>query len=150
MKNIFDAAARAELKMRIAALPIESEANWGEMNLFQMLRHCTENEKMLLRQKEFRRLFIGRLFGKIALKANLKDDAPLSKGSPTHPDLRIKGQGDVETEKNLWLKLVDTYSTQAPENYQDFIHPFFGKMNRQEVGRFAYKHIDHHLRQFGA
>jgi len=31
-----------------------------------------------------------------------------------------------------------------------FIHDFFGKMTREEIGILAYKHLDHHLRQFGA
>jgi hypothetical protein len=37
------------------------------------------------------------------------------------------------------------------KNYsnEDFIHDFFGKMTKEQIGVFAYKHTDHHLRQFG-
>lgn len=150
MKNIFDASTRTILKERIATLNAESNANWGKMNVSQMLRHCMENERILLREKSFKRLFMGKLFGKIALRSALKDDSPLGKNSPTHPDLKFTGQGDVEEEKRAWLRLVDAYEIKNTADYEDFIHPFFGKMNREEVGKFAYKHIDHHLRQFGA
>ena len=149
MNNIFDPHAIREFQARIQHLDPESEAQWGKMNLYQMLKHCTENEKMLLREKSFRRLFIGRLFGKMALKSKLKDDAPISKNEPTHPDLKIKGQGNVEAEKELWVSLLDHYLTKKADDYTHFIHPFFGKMNQEQVGQFAYKHIDHHLRQFG-
>ena len=150
MKHIFDAKTRSELSNRIASIDSNSQANWGKMSAFQMLRHCTENEKMLLREKEFPRLFIGRLFGKLALKANLKDESPLGKNSPTHPQLVIKEEGNVETEKQLWIDLLSKYSAKKANSYEGFIHPFFGKMTQEQVGQFAYKHIDHHLRQFGA
>jgi len=28
------------------------------------------------------------------------------------------------------------------------MHPFFGKMTKEQVGYLAYKHTDHHLWQF--
>ncbi|MEM6631902.1 MAG: DUF1569 domain-containing protein [Bacteroidota bacterium] len=149
MNNIFDPHIRIELSKRISQIQPNSQAEWGKMNSFQMLRHCTENERMLLREKRFRRLFIGRLFGKLALKSNLKDESPLGKNSPTHPDLVIKEQGDVEKEKIRWMNLLEQYATKSRDSYEGFIHPFFGKMNHDQVGKFAYKHIDHHLRQFG-
>lgn len=149
MKDIFNPETVQDLKQRIGQLNNASEAQWGKMNVYQMLKHCTENEQLLLRKKTFKRLFIGRLFGPMALKSNIKDDTPLSKNSPTHPDLRITATGDVEEEKALWLRLLDTYPDRKPADYSSFIHPFFGKMNSDQVSRLAYKHIDHHLRQFG-
>lgn len=149
MKSIFNPQTIEELKQRIHQLDTTSAALWGEMNVYQMLKHCTENEKMLLGEKTFKRLFIGRLFGPMALKSNIKDDSPLNRNSPTHPALKITYNGDLEEEKSLWLRLLDAYPTRKPSDYSSFVHPFFGKMNSDQVSRFAYKHIDHHLRQFG-
>lgn len=149
MKDIFDTQTILELQERVERIDSQSKAQWGKMDIYQMLKHCTENEKMLLREKSFRRLFMGRLFGKMALNSNLKDDAPLGKNSPTHPDIKISGTGNVEEEKQLWIELLRKYADQKPMHYTRFIHPFFGQMDHSQVGRYAYKHIDHHLRQFG-
>lgn len=149
MKNIFDSQTIKELKTRLHQIDGTSKAQWGKMNVYQMLKHCTENERLMLRQKTLKRLFIGRLFGPMALKSNIKDDAPLGRNSPTHPDLKFNGQGNVDSQKQAWLQLLDKYPTMQPEDYRSFTHPFFGKMNSEQVSQFAYKHIDHHLRQFG-
>ena len=150
MKDIFDYQTIEELKTRVDQLNSNSQARWGKMNVYQMLKHCTENERLMLRQTTFKRLFIGRLFGQMALKSNIKDDAPLDKNSPTHPKLKFTGNGDIEQQKQAWMELLDAYPTMNAKDYATFIHPFFGKMNSEQVGRLAYKHIDHHLRQFGA
>jgi spore cortex formation protein SpoVR/YcgB (stage V sporulation) len=81
------------------------------------------------------------------LKGVLKDDKPLKKNSPTSPAFKVRQiAGDVPTEKRKWVELIDAY---AAFNDNEFVHWFFGKMTREQVGYFAYKHSDHHLRQFG-
>src|ERR1044071_9506757 len=99
MKTIFDKTTRDELINRINALNENSTAQWGKMNIYQMLRHSTLAEEMILGKKKYKRAFIGYLFGKLALKSVLKDDNPLRKNSPTLPELKIKENGDVSTEK---------------------------------------------------
>ena len=77
----------------------------------------------------------------------LKDDSPVAKNSPTSPFLKTVGQsGDVEQQKEEWINTLEQY---ADYNNPIFIHPFFGPMTKEQVGRFVYKHTDHHLRQFG-
>ncbi|MGB0932378.1 MAG: hypothetical protein ACPGVB_16470 [Chitinophagales bacterium] len=149
MKNVFNPQIIKDFKSRIQNLSNDSVAQWGKMDAYQMVKHCIENEKMLLLETKLKRRFLGVLFGKLALKASIKDDAPLAKNSPTHPDLKIQKTGDVEILKSVWTDLLEKYPSQNPENYSNFVHPFFGKMNSEQIGILAYKHIDHHLRQFG-
>jgi len=149
MKDIFNPQTIQEFQARIEKLTPNSQGQWGKMNVYQMLKHCVGNEQLLLGQRHFKRIFLGRLFGKMALKSNIKDDSPMSKNSMTHPDLVIKGNGDMEQEKQAWINLLHEYPARKTSDYNNFIHPFFGKMSSEQVSRFAYKHIDHHLRQFG-
>lgn len=149
MKNIFDNQTINEFKVRINQLNPEAQPAWGKMNVFQMLKHCTENERMMVREKNYKRVFIGRIFGKMALKKNIKDDAPLAKNSPTNPELIFTGTGDIAQQKQLWIALLEKYPNMQSNDYADFVHPFFGKMDSEQISRFAYKHVDHHLRQFG-
>jgi len=146
MKTIFDEATRQEIINRINTIDSSSARQWGKMNAYQMVKHCKLWEEMILINKPEPRAFIGRIFGRIALKTVLKDDAPLRRNTPTLPTMVITGDGDITAEKADWIALIQTYPEKAPN---EFIHPFFGRINRDQIGWMAYKHTDHHLRQFG-
>jgi len=146
-KNALDAAVRNELISRIAKLSNNSVAGWGKMNVFQMIKHCTLWEEMILQNKKYPRVWIGRLIGRLILKSALKDQ-PMPKNAPTIPPLIVTDStGDIETLKSQWIKSLEQYSTFS-EPVPPFIHPFFGMMTKEQIGCHAYKHADHHLRQF--
>ena len=146
MKTIFEQTTRDELIARINKLDGNSKAQWGKMKVYQMLKHCTLWDEWMQNDKKNKRAFVGLLFGKIALKRILKDESPLTHNTPTLPELRIKEQsGDIESEKKKWIALIEQYSHYSKSI---FVHTFFGKMTKEQVGQLAYKHTDHHLRQF--
>ncbi|WPV00376.1 DUF1569 domain-containing protein [Mucilaginibacter sp. cycad4] len=146
MKTIFDKETRDGLISRINLLDENSKPQWGKMNVYQMLKHCTLSEEMYLGIKTYKRTFIGRLFGKVALNGMLRDDSPLGKNAPTVPHCKVTEQnGDVAAQKKQWIELVEEYGKTSKT---DFEHSFFGKMTRKQMGQLAYKHVDHHLRQF--
>ncbi len=145
MKTIFDKAVRDEIITRINSLGESCTAQWGKMNLYQMLKHCTLSDDMMQENQNHKRAFLGRIFGKIALKNVLKDETPLRRNTPTIPELTIPGSGDVSVEKAEWVSRIKKYENFSNPN---FMHPFFGKMTTEQIGYFVYKHIDHHLRQF--
>jgi len=145
MKSVYDAATRDELVARIRLLAETSHALWGKMTVFQMLKHCSLWEEMVLTEKKYKRVFIGRVFGKIALRKVLKDEKPLMRNSPSIPELIITENGSVPLQKEKWIALIGQYGGKFDP---DFVHPFFGKMTKEQIGWMAYKHADHHLRQF--
>jgi hypothetical protein len=146
MKTIFDRITRDGLIDRIANLSENSIAEWGKMNAYQMVRHCALYEEMMLGKKQFKRVFLGYLFGKLALRSLIKDDAPLSKNTPTVPSLlEASNTGDFAAEKKKWIALIAEYGSSANT---DIMHPFFGNITQEQIGCLVYKHSDHHLRQF--
>lgn len=146
MKTVFDKTTREELINRINTLNENSTPQWGRMSVYQMLKHCTLWEEMISGKKKYKQAFIGRLFGKLILKNVLKDEKPMRRNTPTIPELRIKeNNGNVLSEKMRWIALIEEYAHFSNHN---FVHPFFGKMTKEQIGYFVYKHIDHHLRQF--
>jgi len=147
MKTVFDQPTRDELITRISKLNESSPIQWGKMNVYQMVKHCTLWEEMSLGRKKYKRAFIGRLFGKIAMKMLLKNEDPMSRNAPTIPELRVTGNGDFVAEKQKWMELLKEYEYFSNT---DFVHPFFGKMSKEQLGYLAYKHTDHHLRQFSS
>lgn len=145
MKTIFEKAVKEELRKRINALNEDSPPLWGKMNVSQMIRHCEQRDEMALGKIKYKQSVFGKLFGKIALIDMLRD-TPIKKNLPTVPAFKITGKADVSEEKTKCLALIDGYNTISEE---PFIHPFFGALPRETTGLIAYKHIDHHLRQFG-
>lgn len=147
MKSVFDNNVRQELVNRINSLTPQHQAQWGKMNAFQMAKHCTSCEDMFHGKIKIKRVFIGRLIGPMLLKKALKADAPFGRNAPTAPILKTTSDsGDIEQQKKDWISRIEQYASYQDINY---VHPFFGPMTKEQIGVFAYKHADHHLRQFG-
>jgi len=150
MKSIFDESNRAALIKRIKTVNEHSSSQWGKMNVYQMLKHCTIWEEWIQGRNKptYKQELLGFIFGKLALKSMIKDDKPFKRNVPTSASFRVKElDGDLESEKKKWISLINGY-----ENYSNpgFVHDFFGKMTKEQIGILAYKHSDHHLRQFNA
>lgn len=145
MKSVLDKTTRDELISRIHQLNENTMAQWGQMNVCQMLKHCVLCEELYLGKIKHKRSFTGRLFGKAGLRNILRDDKEFPKNAPTSDAFKIKEKnGDVNSEKQKWIALIEEYG-----NYSNsFTHWFFGTMTKEQVGQFVYKHNDHHLRQF--
>lgn len=146
MKTILDQITREELINRINLLNENNMAQWGKMNVYQMIKHCILCEEMYLGKMPFKRSLLGFFLGKIFLNQLMKDDKPKKHNSPTKDELKIaESTGNFWEDKSKWISLIGEY-----ENYskQDFVHWFYGRMTKKQVGVSVYKHIDHHLRQF--
>ena len=146
MKSVLEKSTRDEMISRINHLSENSTRQWGQMNAYQMVRHCVLCDEMYHGKTHHKRSFIGRLFGKRGLKNLLREDKPFPQSAPTSNVFKVKeATGDIESEKKKWIALIEAY-----ENYPgDYVHWFFGKMSKEQLGHFVYKHNDHHLRQFG-
>jgi hypothetical protein len=147
MKTIFDKATEDELISRINSLTDESKAQWGKMNVHQMIKHCLLADEHFLGMRPYSRTLLGRIIGRLALKQMLKDASPMARNAPTRSEFKIsETTGDLAEEKKQWIVLIKGY-----EKFSDveLTHWFFGRMTKEQLGQFAYKHNDHHLRQFG-
>src|SRR6476646_3953277 len=111
MKSILVKATRDEVINRINGLNENSLPQWGKMTVYQMIKHCTQWEEMLLGKKQYKQSFLGKLFGKVALKDMLKD-RPMKQNLPTVPSFKMKGSGDVAAAKADWIKLLNEHSNQ--------------------------------------
>jgi len=150
MKSIFDESNRDTLIKRIRTVNEQNSSQWGKMNVYQMLKHCTIWEEWIQGKNKptYKQELLGFIFGKLALKSMIKDDKPFKRNVPTSAHFKVKELlGDLESEKKKWISLIEGY-----ENYSNpgFVHDFFGKMTKEQIGILAYKHSDHHLRQFNA
>ncbi|WP_431210363.1 DUF1569 domain-containing protein [Puia sp. P3] len=147
MQTVADKITRTDIIARIVQLDPNSPSQWGKMSVDQMLKHCRLWEEMALGRLPAKRVFIGRIFGQLGLRAILKDERPLTQGTPTAPEILVTCHSNIDSEKTKWIQLLEEYAVPV-DTY--IIHPFFGKMTREQLGYMSYKHADHHLRQFNS
>lgn len=148
MKNLFEPAAVTEISQRIAHLRPDSERQWGKMSVAQMLAHCSVWMEMALGLSSPPRSLIGRIFGKAA-KSVVLNEKPVRRNMPSDKSLIVSDQRDFEVERQRLLECTGRFASGGPEKCTKHPHSFFGKMTPTEWATMAYKHMDHHLRQFG-
>jgi Protein of unknown function (DUF1569) len=148
MKTLFDRSAVVEIKQRLSALHPQSERAWGKMDPAQALAHCSGLMEMALGDALPPRLLIGRILGPL-FRSAYSNEKPMQPGSPTHPSLIVREQRDFAGEKERLTGLVDRFSAAGSKGCTTHPHPFFGKLTPDEWATGMYKHLDHHLRQFG-
>jgi hypothetical protein len=147
MKNLFSQSDAAVIINRIENLRADSPRQWGKMNVAQMLAHCQVPFEVFFGEKKQKRGLMGILFGALA-KRKMLQDGTFSKNLPTAKDFIIADEREFEKEK---LQLINTIKrfTSTADAHTIQQHPFFGKMSGNEWSVLAYKHLDHHLTQFG-
>ena len=149
MKSFFNVADNKELVNRINKLTPENKAQWGKMNVSQMLAHAQVPLKAAIGESKLKRGLMGFLFGKIAKKQLMKAE-DFKRNLPTDPNFLVKDERNFEEEKARLIALIKRVEKAGASSLAVNPHPFFGKMTETEWDTLQYKHLDHHLRQFGA
>lgn len=148
MKSVYNKSDLLEIIARLDKISTGSERQWGTMGPAQMLAHCTEALKIPAGESKPPRLFLGRIIGS-AIKNIALSEKPFRKNSPTDPSFVIKEEKDVNQEREKLKSLLEKFHQAGIEKCSDHPHTFFGKLTPEEWGVLGYKHLDHHLRQFG-
>jgi hypothetical protein len=149
MRNIFEPNASQEIKQRISHLRPDSERQWGKMNPAQTAAHLCKGMEQALGDVLPPRLLIGRLMGGFVKSRALRDDAPMRRNSPTVPGFVVLDDRDFIAERDRLNGLIDRVAAAGPAGCTAHPHSFFGNMTPEQWGILMYKHLDHHLRQFG-
>lgn len=147
VKSLFEKQAYDEIIQRLHNLTASSERQWGKMTAAQMLTHCKEAYKVPLTSKPLKKhplSIIGWMF-----KKSLYSDVPYKQNLPTAPNFIVKDERDFEKEKAEMLSIVKAFHEKGAAGIGDKVHPMFGKLTADQWGKSMWKHLDHHLRQFG-
>ena len=146
-ENIFDLEANVGLVRRLEQLTPQSKPIWGKMSVCQMLKHCQKPMDVAEGKLNIKGGILGFLFGKMAKNNFLKGD--FKRNSPTAAEFKIVGEPDYDTEWNVLMRMITKFREKGPDVIVNKKHPIFGEMTEEEWGVLNYKHLDHHLKQFG-
>ncbi len=132
---------------RINNITASSKAAWGKMDAAQMFAHCSEVLEVM-NGKPLKVDFMSRLLKPI-IRRTVLGDKPYGKAAPTAPQFEIKASKDFVTEKARLLAALDEFYTMDKTRAVQIKHGFFGTLSLEERGWSMFKHLDHHLNQFG-
>jgi hypothetical protein len=149
LPNIFTAPVSNDVVSRINKLSTTTPAQWGKMNVTQMLAHCNVTFEFAYEEKHKKPNFFMGFILKNLVKGGLVNEVPYKKSASTAPEFIIKNDRNFDVEKNRLIQYINR-TVQLGENHFDGrVSMIFGKMTSTEWNNLFYKHIDHHLTQFG-
>ena len=148
MNSLFNPVDREALSHRLAALGPGAQRQWGKMDPAQMLRHCALSLGEPLGERSVKQVFLGKLVTPFIRRA-VFGDKPFRRNSPTDPAYVVSDPPDFAAERSRLATLLDQVVQRGSARTEGRIHPFFGRLSGAEWGTLIYKHLDHHLRQFG-
>jgi Protein of unknown function (DUF1569) len=148
MKNLFERETVDEVLSRIDKLQPTSQRQWGKMDVAQMMAHCSITIDIASGKLNLPRIFVGRLIAPF-FKSIYTNEKPFTKNGPTGRELVVADQRDFAREREQLKLKVRQFSEGGEAQCTRHPHPFFGSLTPHAWSRGMYKHLDHHLQQFG-
>ncbi|HQU92116.1 MAG TPA: DUF1569 domain-containing protein [Pyrinomonadaceae bacterium] len=148
MKTIFDKEPHDELLERLGKLEMDSERQWGKMKPSQMMEHVARALDMAMGKKPVKQMFVGKALSWIFRKEFLGEQ-PFQPNRPTGKYFIITDDPDFEPTRTKLSGLITEFHHLGESGTDGNIHGFFGPLTGKQWGETQYKHVDHHLRQFG-
>jgi len=149
MKNIFTKAISEEVIQRINKLNKDSKGQWGKMSVGQMLAHCNVAYEMVYEDIHKKPGAFVRFMLKLLVKNSVVNEKPYPKNSKTAPQFIIKGSKNFEQEKVRLIGYIERTQTLGESHFDQKSSHSFGPLSITEWNNLFYKHLDHHMTQFG-
>ncbi len=149
MKDVFDPATVAELATRIERLTPATKPQWGKMSVDQMLAHVNVAYDMVYDASTVKATGLKRLLMKWFVKGGVVGPKPYPRNSPTAPQFRMTGSKDFNAEKSRLLAYLSRVQAEGARGFEGRESASFGPLSSAEWNVLFYKHLDHHLTQFG-
>lgn len=151
MKSLRNPACQQELRARLAQLTPGTARLWGTMTAGQMICHLRDCFDGVMGDKPMeipKGSSLLKIFKPVVLYMPLK----WPPGVRTRPefDQNVGGTPPTDFRADMagLLASMDKFIA-TPRPFQFRPHPMFGRMSERDWMHWAYRHTDHHLRQFG-
>lgn len=146
MATLSNEADRKGLVERLGRVTRESKARWGQFDAARMMCHLGDALEEALGRRSVPRSGPAML-RHFPMKHLAIHVIPMPKGAKAPQELLAETPGDFEANRRRVLEEIERLAGQqegpGPEHF------LFGRMTYGQWNALAWKHIDHHLRQFG-
>ena len=145
MKTVWDDSVRNELLERFARLRKDQKPLWGKMDAGQMMAHCTVSLRAPMGELKVTEKWTPFRIGFLRYLVIYK--MPWPKGSPTAVEYIHEGPEDLEKNRKQFIAAMGRFAAHRGKPFRD--HAGFGTLSEKDWGCLTWRHLDHHLRQFG-
>ncbi len=149
LPNIFTTSVSKDVISRINKLSNTTPAQWGKMNVTQMLAHNNVTFEFAYEEKHNKPNFFMAFILKNLVKGGLTNEKPYKKSASTAPEFIIGDDRNFEVEKKRLIEYINKTQQLGENHFEGRVSMIFGPMTATEWNNLFYKHIDHHLTQFG-
>ena len=149
MKDIFDKTVSGEIIKRINSLNTNSKPKWGKMSVDQMLAHCNVTYELIYENKHSKPNSFKKWMLKTFVKNFVVNEKPYKKNGRTAPEFLITNEKDFKKEKDRLNSYISKTQELGSDYFENKESHSFGNLTKTEWNNMFYKHLDHHLNQFG-
>jgi hypothetical protein len=149
LPNLFTTSVSNDIIARINKLSNTTPAQWGKMNVTQMLAHNNVTFEFAYEEKHNKPNFFMAFILKNLVKKGLVNEVPYKKSASTAPEFIIGDDRNFEVEKKRLIEYIDRTVKLGENHFEGRVSMIFGPMTATEWNNLFYKHMDHHLTQFG-
>lgn len=149
LPNIYDKHVAQDLINRINKLTPATQPLWGKMNASQLMAHCCVTYEYIFDERNDKPNFFMKFILKSLVKNKVVSEEPYAKNSQTGPAFIMADNKDFEKEKARLINYINKVSEKGEPFFVNKESNSFGVLNTTEWNNMMYKHLDHHLRQFG-
>ena len=147
MKSIWQDEDRQEINDRLTRVAWDRPAAWGKFTAPRMICHLADSLKMAMGDLPVASKHLPIRYP--PLKQFIIYVAPFPKGAPTAPELLARAPREFSSDiADVQALLARAGSARTTDTWPE--HPAFGKLSKRAWGVLIYRHMDHHLKQFGA
>lgn len=146
MGTLFDARDRRMILERLGKLRPDARPLWGRFTPSQMVCHVTTGVGQGLGE-----VVLGPPSGPLThwpLNWLLIHVVPFPRNAPAAPDMLSRAPTSWEQDMATLRRMVEAYGAADPGGEWPASR-VFGRISGRSWGVLQYKHLDHHLRQFG-
>lgn len=149
MKSVFNQNDVTEIINRINGLSPSLQPLWGKMAVGQMLAHCNVTYEFIYDNKHPKPNAFKKFLLKLLIKNFIVNEKPYKKNGQTAPEFIMKESKDFESEKKRLIDYINKTQQLGEKHFDGKSSHSFGVLSKTEWNNMFYKHLDHHLNQFG-
>lgn len=149
LPNIFTREITDQLISRIENLTLERQPLWGKMNTAQMLAHCCVTYELVYDNNHPKPGPVMKFIISLLAKNQVVSEKPYPKNIRTAPAFLITSEKDFQTEKQRLITYLDKTQKIGRHTFEGKASHSFGPLSSDQWNNMFYKHLDHHLSQFG-
>lgn len=146
MQSLFDNQVRANIRERMMKLTPETKAQWGKLDAPRLLTHMIDTFRVAFGEQEVQpsKSVLYSAFGRWLV---IDSPIPWPKGAPSSAEFWLTRPGDFEQDRRRVMDYIDRFANGSNQKWGK--SPRLGVMSAEQWSRMNYRHLNHHLTQFG-